>query len=577
MIRYWTVQITALLIYTGLGLSALAQQLPCGCDYLIKTSGVYYGKDVNPLPGSTICIQAGSYERLKFVGFTGSADKPLRFTNVGGQVVLKTTTAINPIEFSDCTYFLLSGGGQKSTTYGFRAGASLKDVTAVHINGKSSDIEIERVEVTEAGFAGFMVKADPTCDTTTWRSNFTMKNVHIHDNYIHDTAGEGMYIGNSFWGTGQARTCSGQSIRALPHNILKLQIHHNLVERTGCEGIQVGCAPDFDVHHNVVRTAGIKPFTPDQDNGIQIGTGAGGQLHHNYLDNSQDVGLIILGHLGNLMVANNVVINSKGVAVFCDERTGSVPNVNVHFVNNTFVNSGEDAFRLYNETQKNYLINNIIANINTLNSTSPYKYVSFGQGALAEQTTNATTQDVASLKFVDQAAGNFKLAAASPLIDKGTNVANLGITSDLADLTRPQGAAYDIGAYEFTDKPTTPATPAVTGCETAIRTNTVTLMPGVKVPPIEVITGVEEPIQLSLTLSPVPCTDRLVVEVSPGVEIRQLIVYTQSGRVVLNRLFKTREVTGRYEIPVSGYAAGNYLVQVMTSDNTVTRRFIKTD
>ncbi|QJW88148.1 right-handed parallel beta-helix repeat-containing protein [Spirosoma taeanense] len=462
---------------------AKAQQAQCACDYVIKTSGVYQSKDINPLPGSTICIQAGTYDRLKFIGFAGDSTKPLRFVNLGGRVVLKSLTAVNALEFTDCRHFIISGGGQKDLKYGFVAGASYKDITAVHVNGKSSNFEIERIEVNEAGFAGLMIKADPTCDSTTWRSHFTMANVHVHDNYIHDVAGEGMYIGNSFWGQGQARTCAGQSVRVLPHNILKLHIHHNLVERTGCEGIQIGCAPDFDVHHNIVRTAGIKPFTADQDNGVQIGGGAGGKLHHNYFEDAQDVGLIIVGHLGDLMVANNAVINSKGVGVFCDERTGSLPNVNVRFINNTFINTGEDGFRLYNETQKNSLINNVIVNINTKNSTDPFKYISFGQQAKAEEMNNVTTQTVASLKFLDQAIGNFRLTAGSPLIDKGTDVSSLGITSDLADRVRPQGAGFDIGAFEFGEQQAIAPTLVATTCETASKPNTITLQPGVKAPP----------------------------------------------------------------------------------------------
>jgi hypothetical protein len=48
--------------------------------------------------------------------------------------------------------------------------------------------------------------------------------------------------------------------------------------------------------------------------------------------------------------------------------------------------------------------------------------------------------------FVNPAAGDYHLTAGSPAVDAGTNV---GITTDLDGVARPQGQGYDIGAYEY--------------------------------------------------------------------------------------------------------------------------------
>ena len=59
---------------------------------------------------------------------------------------------------------------------------------------------------------------------------------------------------------------------------------------------------------------------------------------------------------------------------------------------------------------------------------------------------------IGNARFVNESGGDVRLLAGSPAIDAGvsTNAADLGlIVSDLDGLTRPQGAAYDIGAYEF--------------------------------------------------------------------------------------------------------------------------------
>lgn len=48
--------------------------------------------------------------------------------------------------------------------------------------------------------------------------------------------------------------------------------------------------------------------------------------------------------------------------------------------------------------------------------------------------------------FADSAADNYHILAGSPAIDAGTN---MGVISDLEGISRPQGAGYDIGPYEF--------------------------------------------------------------------------------------------------------------------------------
>ena len=65
--------------------------------------------------------------------------------------------------------------------------------------------------------------------------------------------------------------------------------------------------------------------------------------------------------------------------------------------------------------------------------------------------------------FADAANGDFTLLFGSPAIDAGQTVA--AVAGDIAGNSRPQGAAYDIGAYEYTDDgsfavafPTTPYT-----------------------------------------------------------------------------------------------------------------------
>jgi hypothetical protein len=74
----------------------------------------------------------------------------------------------------------------------------------------------------------------------------------------------------------------------------------------------------------------------------------------------------------------------------------------------------------------------------------------FGDGATPSFSTTSLNGDP---KFVDPANSNFQLQSGSPAVDAG---ANDGISRDIMQTPRPQGVAYDIGAYEYTGTATQP-------------------------------------------------------------------------------------------------------------------------
>jgi hypothetical protein len=74
----------------------------------------------------------------------------------------------------------------------------------------------------------------------------------------------------------------------------------------------------------------------------------------------------------------------------------------------------------------------------------------FGAGATPSFSATSLNADP---KFVDPTNSKFQLQSVSPAIDAG---ANDGISRDIIQMPRPQGAAYDIGAYEYTGTATQP-------------------------------------------------------------------------------------------------------------------------
>ncbi|MGN6394620.1 MAG: right-handed parallel beta-helix repeat-containing protein [Mucilaginibacter sp.] len=405
------------------------------CTYTVKPAE-WQVDGAKLLPGSVICIPAGKRGALLFKNLKGTADKPIIITNKGGQVVLTAAkTAGYTFKTSNCQYFKVKGDGVTGIKYGFVVDGGNIGMT---LDDLSSDFEIQNVEVRNSGFAGMMAKTDPTCDVTTQRGHFTMKNVLLHHNYVHNTGGEGFYVGNSFYADGVSASCG----KVLPGEVVNAKIFNNLTDSTGCEGIQVGSAVSgCEIYGNTVNYPGISPFGPGQNNGIQVGEGTGGKCYNNLVKNAPGNGIIVLG-LGDNLVFNNIVLNSGDNGIFADSRY--TPGPDFRFINNTIITTASNGIKLNSETiPMNTVINNVIVNtagIAVFRKSTDVKLTSLN---------NYVNKAITTCRFADYGAGDFRLLPSSPLIDAGKDASSYGVTFDYYHTTRPAGNAFDIGATEY--------------------------------------------------------------------------------------------------------------------------------
>lgn len=522
-----------------------AGQSACPCDYVVDKAGVYTNAKLNIKPGQTVCVKAGRYEYLRFNGFVGTASQPIRFVNCGGLVSVGVDAYYSGIQFNASRYFVLSGSGDPSLQYGFKLDRSNQSASGVSIGGLSSDCEVERVEVAFAGFAGFMIKTDPSCDSTTWRENFSMYNVSLHDNYVHDTGGEGFYIGHTYY-TGVNVTCNGTQKTVYPHLIYGLQVYNNRIEHTAAEGLQYGCAPDAQVHHNILEYTGMAPFANYQNNGIQIGGGGGGDCYSNQLSHVAGIGLIIVGHMGNNRIYNNVINDASLDGIFCDDRVGSLPNTSMLFANNTINRTGRDGIRLYNQNNTNLIINNAITQVNAQGNQGG-RVVTLMQGAQATLMTNVTAVTGTTL-YADESA-DFRPAPNSPLVGAGTNVSNLGVTTDLPGNSREDGSQYDVGAYKYAPVSSAGARQAA--------------------PMLEAVTVSSE-----LLLYPSPAHSHVSCQLPAGQVIQRLTIYSQQGTVVSTTVGD--HARSRIDVSVDKLPSGTYTVVILGSNGKrYTSRFVR--
>ncbi len=438
----------------------------CNCDHTIAANDEdIFGVDYSIQPGDTICLLAGTKDLLYIDGFHGDSLNPIVFINYGGQVVIGNNYHHSSINIVNSSYFEITGTGDASFNYGINLTGTGAGGSGMHLGGLSTNFDINHIEISGSGFAGIMAKTDPSCDLTSARQNFTMRDVEIHDNYIHDVGGEGMYIGYTFY-NGVNLNCNGNTVTVLPHEIKEIKVYSNIIERPGLDGIQVtGAVEGCEIYGNTISEYGFNEVK-DQTNGIQLGAGTGGKCYNNLLENGRGTGITVFGK-GDNLIFNNIIIDAgkstidpiiKACGIFCDDRS-TVVGSSFHFMNNTIVNPKHDGIRFYSlQSTGSTFKNNIVVNPGTYivyendwtSRTGADAYI-FLLNSNVDLTSanNFFTRDISQIKFTSVLAGDYSLSAASPLINGGADLRSMGVTFDYDNTLRPSQGASDIGAYEF--------------------------------------------------------------------------------------------------------------------------------
>ena len=287
------------LIAGNLSTFTLPPKNTCEGSYYIDIQASFPQVDFDTL--DRLYIPAGHYSFYRIGNLPiRNANNPLVISNLGGQV-----------RVGGCGHhynFNLSGGsnwqltGQYSETnqtgdsqfqghangqyaysadsYGILIDAEFGSGNiGLSVAGEATDFEISFLEVRNLEFAGMMFKTD---------NNGTahMNNVKIHDNYVHDTISEGVYLG---------------STQAQPqHKFNNLDFYNNRIIRAGTEIAQFGnLGNNCRIHHNVFLLGALawkKPFQNYQDGGIQLGHREGSaSFDHN----------VVIGGASNYLILFN--------------------------------------------------------------------------------------------------------------------------------------------------------------------------------------------------------------------------------------------------------------------------------
>ncbi|MCX6286018.1 MAG: right-handed parallel beta-helix repeat-containing protein [Bacteroidetes bacterium] len=395
-------------------------------------------------PGDTIYLSASTRQYVLLRSLHGTSSRPILVQNIGGPVIF--TNSNYGIKFDTCSWIRCIGKAD-SGSYGFL----ISVVNAgVAIQGLSTCIEVAGFEISAASWTGIVAKTDPDCSFKSTRGNYVMRNISIHDNYLHDITNEGMYIGHSYF-SGYLLHCNGKDTVVYPHLIRGLNIYNNKVKNTGWDGIQVSSADSACYVNNNFIYLDSQAEASGQMSGFLLGGGSSCNCFSNFVKDGKGDGIDELGQGGNF-IYNNLIVNPGKNLTGSGQKHGIYVGTQTpaagrgyQIVFNTIVSPRTNGIDFRSTAAVNSVaFDNIIAN-------PAGSYIKLATGTTLAQQDNLQVPNVSDVKFINSSSDNYDLLPSSPAVNKGSAVAGFTLNSDIIGRFRPWPWRYDIGAFECHD------------------------------------------------------------------------------------------------------------------------------
>lgn len=317
-------------------------------DIAIKTSDWNIkGAGINP--GDRLILAGPTRAEIEFHDLKGTAEAPITISALSPVVISGKVSGGRVVTFYNCQHVRLTGdparnGDMNITINNGGQGVDFRDL--------SSGVEADHLTI-DVGYSGLNAKTDPTCDTKTWRGNFTLDGVYFHHNDISTKTGEGIYVGESHYhSTFPLSGCPSGVKSALEHEVKNVTIEDNLIRTSGADGIQVGACPTGAIirRNNVLKYGTAKAW--GQNAGIIINPGTVAQIYENWIDTGTGFAIQMQGP-GGSQVHHNVILNAGST----DQGGGIMqvyymPNGKIDQIySNTLINTNRAGVEFYNELQ----------------------------------------------------------------------------------------------------------------------------------------------------------------------------------------------------------------------------------
>ena len=293
------------------------------------------GTASNILPGTLIKL-TGVTKKVYLTNIHGTQNLPVMVVsdNPGGLFEIKMSgSATNGIHLYGCSHVAVLGQYNRGNLpYGFSIyndpdpNVVASGVFGVKAEGLSTYVRFNGIETYNTSFAGIQCKTEPDpTNNLTWRgSGFQMDYTRIHDCYIHDTGGEGMYLGfteydaaNSYYGPPTVKDVNGNTVSYyFAHRMVNTKVWRNTIYRSGWDGIQVGNS-DFgcEIHDNYLSQTGFFNVF-GQNAGMSLNTGCSIEVYNNISDNTINCSVFDIGYFYNNVINSSNIYD--GFYIFAD-------------------------------------------------------------------------------------------------------------------------------------------------------------------------------------------------------------------------------------------------------------------
>lgn len=482
--KWWMLILLAIAVVFGLNPASPTAEAAPGDIYCVASDG----DDSNPgtesqpwrtiqkaantmTAGDSCIVLSGDYDERVQITQSGTSGAPITF-QAQGTVTMKGFTVGNSINSVD--YITIKGFEITNTDCNWMNG------NGIFIRGSHCIVEDNYIH--SLAYAGICLFANPVDASTT--SNCLIKNNHIYrcspgillrgrNHLIED---------NEIWESVEFHErCSnpysmpdGMNILGVGHRIRKNYIHDIHYDDPFIGNKHIDCFQLWDTTSDIVIEQNLCEVLTTQ-------TG---------LETGQGIMINPPPHSG-LVIRNNIIQAYRGANL---EGCPGVVIVNNVFMSDFGLGGQDFPFGILLYQSPNAIIkNNIFYDI--INDNHLYLKDSQSHQGLDVGHNNTFRSDgqepagspypddlwQVDPMFVNAAADDFHLQSNSPAIDVGVTLAE--VTNDYEGSPRPQGAGYDIGAYEYaggvqpTPTPQPTSNPTVTPQPTSTPTPTPTVAP----------------------------------------------------------------------------------------------------
>lgn len=292
----------------------------CGGKNVTQTAGTDSGRTLTPSvsatynPGDTLTIPSNrQYTYWSADGLHGTQACPITIINDTGQVVMYAGIAV-----TNSTHVHITGSGNTKYFYGFYITSypgkpAAATGNSLQVDGTSSFVEVDHVDEYIKTYM-WWVKNEDNCQDSI--NNHRLDNIKIHDIRGKNINQDGGYTGSTApYGTGRDVVCGGIHYSPAPSHMSNIEIYNIIADSIGRTGIQLsGCDSGVNSIHDCHVTRTGFENNPSQGSGIILGGGTEARVYNNYVRNTYQHGISVLG--AGICEVDHNDIDSSGMLKF---------------------------------------------------------------------------------------------------------------------------------------------------------------------------------------------------------------------------------------------------------------------